>query len=120
MTSDGFQFSPMTPDRAFLESQISLQRVNMWISFGFSLSLVLVGILVTMWCFKSTTFSSLVDSMKVGPALFSSAVAALPLKAFLSYRVRLAMYRYLQGCPESDPLTAQLIMKAKENLLKVE
>lgn len=94
----------------------------MRISLGFSLALLLLGILVTVWFLRSgSAFSSYPDLMKVGPLLITSAVAALPLKAFLSYRTRIATYVFLlDHCSDPDPAVSQVVVEAIKNLLKMD
>jgi hypothetical protein len=93
----------------------------MRISLAFSMTLMIVGILLTIWCLNSAKTASFNELMKLGPMLITTAVAALPLKAFLSYRARVATYVYLLGCcSDPDPAVAQLITEAIKNLLKMD
>jgi hypothetical protein len=105
----------------FLRGQIHTQRGNMRISLAFSLALLFLGILVTLWFLRPGSDKSYPDLMKLGPMLITSAVAAVPLKAFLSYRTRIATYVFLLGCcSDPDPAVSQLVTEAMKNLLKTE
>jgi hypothetical protein len=106
--------------RAILQDQIQKQRGNMRISLAFSVALLMIGVLLTIWSVSSERTAGFSEIMKIGPMLITSAVAALPLKAFLSYRMRIAAYDCLLRCPESDPTAAPLIATAIQNILKVE
>ena len=90
----------------------------MRISLAFSIALLMIGVLLTVWSIRATSFSEI---LKIGPMLITSAVAALPLKAFLSYRTRVATYVYLLGCcSDPDPAVTQLVTEAIKNLLKMD
>ena len=110
--------------RAFLETQIKTQRGNMRISLAFSIALLLVGVLLTIWCLRSPNTQSINDLMKFGPIFVTASITAVPLKAFLCYRTRLSLYCVLLGqCgPDSSPDTdvSQLILEAMKCVLKVE
>lgn len=91
----------------------------MRISFAFSVGLVVTGVFVTLWCLNFAPGFN--DIIKIGPAIISSGVAALPMKAFLAYRSRVATYIFLLGCCSSpDPLIQQVIAEAMKALLKLE
>jgi hypothetical protein len=106
----------------FLKVQIQTQRGNMRLSLAFSVALLLLGILVTLWfLLRPGSDKAYPDLMKLGPMFITSAVAAVPLKAFLSYRTRIATYVFLLGsCSDPDPAVSQMVMEAMKNLLKVE
>jgi len=108
--------------KAFLQGQIQTQKGNMRISLAFSVGLFLLGILVTLWFLGAgNDIKGFPDLMKLGPMLVTSAVAALPLKAFLNYRTRIATYVFLLGCnSDADPAAAQVLVEAMKNLLKVD
>ena len=110
--------------RAFLQSQIKTQRGNMHISLAFSIGLLLVGVLLTLWCSRRPDTQSIVDMMKFGPLCVTASITAVPLKAFLCYRSRVSLYCLLLGhCgPDSnpDPEVSQLILEAMKGVLKVE
>jgi hypothetical protein len=107
--------------KSFLQGQIQTQRGNMRISFAFAVGMLLTGIFVTLWFLRFGSVSAYSDIMKLGPMLITSAVAALPLKAFLSYRTRIATYVFLLSCcSDSDPTASQLVAEAIKNLLKVD
>jgi len=110
--------------RVFLETQIKTQRENMRISLAFSIFLLGVGILATIWCTRSPITQSMNDIMKFGPMCVTASITAVPLKAFLCYRTRLALYCLLLGrCGpgrDPDPEDSQLIFEAMKNVLKVE
>lgn len=93
----------------------------MRMSLAFCAALLIVGVLLTAWCLRSTTMASYAEIMKIGPMLISTAVAALPLKAFLSYRTRIATYAFLlTRCSDPDPAVKDLIGEAIKNLLKMD
>jgi hypothetical protein len=93
----------------------------MRISLAFSMALMIVGALLTIWCLNSAKTTSFNELMKLGPMLITTAVAALPLKAFFSYRCRVATYVFLLNCcSDPDPAITQLINEAIKNLLKLD
>src|SRR5262245_29942024 len=91
----------------FLQGQIETQKGNMRISLAFSLALLLLGILLTAWFLRAAgpAISSYPDLMKIGPLLITSTVAALPLKAFLSYRTENTLLRSAKLRPLDYPAT---------------
>jgi len=75
------------------EDQIRSQRSNLWIATSFTMGVL--GISILSWfLFKSKSQGGTsLEYMKLGPAALSSLTLPLALRMFLSYRVRIPIYR---------------------------
>jgi hypothetical protein len=79
---------------AEFNKQITTQRVNLWIAGGFTLVVLLASLFVTWYLFRTGSSSGvLFEYMKLGPVAISSLALPFPLRMYLSYRVRIPIYR---------------------------
>jgi hypothetical protein len=74
-------------------TQIKTQRTNVWIAGGFVLGIVLVAVIATLYLRKTGGAGTALEYMKLGPAALSSIALPFPLRTYLSYRIRVPIYR---------------------------
>jgi len=75
-------------------TQIKTQRTNVWIAGGFVLGIVLVAVIATLYLLRTAGASeTALEYMKLGPAALSSIALPFPLRTYLSYRIRVPIYR---------------------------
>ena len=105
-----------------LDEQIRTQRGNVLISVVFTLCLVSVSLIVTFYLFRTGVPGTAMEYVKLGPIALSSISLPLPLRMYLSYRLRLPTYRRLkrrfdEAAESGVELDPQLIDQA-QNALK--
>lgn len=75
-------------------TQVKTQRTNVWIAGGFVLGIVLVAVIATLYLLRTAGASgTALEYMKLGPAALSSIALPFPLRTYLSYRIRVPIYR---------------------------
>lgn len=76
------------------EKQIKAQTTNVLISAGFSVGVLIIGIIATVYLYRTSGLSgSALEFMKLGPVALSSIPLPFPLRAYLQYRVRIPIYQ---------------------------
>lgn len=79
---------------AEFEKQITTQRTNLWIAGGFALVVLLASLVTTWYLFRTGSSSGvLFEYMKLGPVAISSLALPFPLRMYMSYRVRIPIYK---------------------------
>lgn len=74
-------------------NQISTQRTNLLIAGGFALAVLAIGALSAWYLFRTNNFTGApLEYMKLGPAALSSITLPVPIKMFLTYRMRIPIY----------------------------
>lgn len=78
--------------------QIESERTNLWISFGFTL-IVLAGSLLASWrLFRNAgPAGTYLEYMKLGPIAISGIALPFPVRMYLSYRVRIPIYKLFKS-----------------------
>jgi hypothetical protein len=79
-----------------LEEQIRTQRGNVLISVAFTFCVFSVSLVATLYLFRTGISGIGIEYVKLGPIALSSISLPLPLRMYLSYRVRLPIYRRLK------------------------
>lgn len=90
--SDG-QFNENLYYSSELANQIKAQRTNVFISFGFTLGVLAVGLLFTWYVAYKANSNASLEYMKLGPLALSGIALPFPLRMYLSYRVRIPIYK---------------------------
>jgi hypothetical protein len=77
-----------------------MQRGNVLISLAFTLCVFSVSLVATVYLFRTGIPGTAIEYVKLGPIALSSISLPFPLRMYLSYRVRLPIYRQLKRCFE--------------------
>lgn len=80
-------------DSISLNAQIRIQKQHMWISVVWACLILLVGIALTVYFFRSDSSSTVTDLFKTGPLFISTVVMSFPWKDCMRSRARIATYR---------------------------
>lgn len=76
-----------------LEKQIKAQRTNLIIAAAFALLVQVVGIVLTLYLVKTgNQLATAWEYIKLGPATVGGLALPIPLKMYLSYRIRAPIY----------------------------
>lgn len=75
------------------EDQIKSQRSNLWIATSFTIGAFGISILIWLLSKSNSQGGASLEYMKLGPAALSSLTLPVALRMFLSYRLRIPIYR---------------------------
>lgn len=76
------------------EKQIKAQKINVIISSGFAVGVLMVGLLTTLFMYRSSGLSgTALEYIKLGPAALSSIPLPFPLRSYLQFRLRIPIYK---------------------------